>query len=210
MADAYSDKKFQTIIKSFRPKEGFNEVRFRRSLETCAHIYLEGKNIIIARPSDRVEQIERLRKKVADLARGLRESQKDPYTERFLDESALSVHRGMLFAPNQGAEVVAAPGLVARTLTCLDELQQLLARAKLRAQPTAPGGNRPDRILHELISSLREIYEAAAIQPKTPTGWSADYGGDEFVKFLQAALAPLGIRKSVTALRDLYERAKGA
>ena len=54
------------------------------------------------------------------------------------------------------------------------------------------------------------IYEAAAARPETPTGWSADSEGDEFLKFLRAAFAPLGIRKSITALRDLYERAIGA
>jgi hypothetical protein len=210
MADAYKDEQFSTIIKSFETRGGFDTVRFRRSLELAADLYLEGKKQSIIRPSERVKQLERLGERAAALAKGLREAREDPYTERFLDESGLAVHRGMLFAPNQGAEVVAYVGVISRTLTCLDELEGLLERAKARAQPTAPAGNRPDSILYGLVLSLREIYKAAADSPKTPTGWSAESGGDEFLRFLQAALSPLGVRKSVTALRDLYKSATGA
>lgn len=210
MADAHNDEQFLKITKSFKPREGFDPVRFRRSLQLAADIYQDAKKQSTMRPSERVEQLERLRRRAAALAKGLREAREDPYTERFLDESGLSVHRGMLFVPNQGAEVAATPSLLSRTLTCLDELQGLLARAKLRAVPTAPAGNRPDSILYELILSLREIYEAAAARPGTPTGWSAESGSDEFLRFLQAVVTPLGVRKSFTALRDLYKRSIGA
>ena len=65
MEDAYSDEQFSTIVASFKKKEHFDSARFRRALEGCAYIYLEGKNLIIERPSERVKQIEHLRKNAA-------------------------------------------------------------------------------------------------------------------------------------------------
>src|SRR4051812_26780605 len=52
-AGAYSAEQFLKIVDSFKQKKKFDSARFYQSIERCVFIYLEGKNLTVARPSDR-------------------------------------------------------------------------------------------------------------------------------------------------------------
>jgi hypothetical protein len=207
----YTDGQFADVCGAFHQKPGIDLGRFRRSLEGRGWLYAEGKTERkrLDRPAERVKKLINLRKKASALSKDLTEARNDPYLNRMLDDTALAAHRGAFFAPsNQGAEVAVSVALVQRVIGQLAELDDLLKRAEREATARKTiGGNRADISLYELILSLEELYRDVALSPQNPTGWSADGGADEFLGFLRAALKPLGIDKTDSALRENYRDA---
>jgi hypothetical protein len=205
----FDDQQVSEILAAFKYKPDLDLSRLRRSLEHCAWLYKEAKSELarVARPKDRVLILRGLCDKASRLSDALHEALRDPYLNRMLDNTTLAPRRGIAFTPEgQGAEVAIERRLVDRVIGQLAELERFLKSVEQQAKPGS-GGNRPDIALYELILTIEEFYLGAAANPHLPTGWSPNSENNEFLRFTQAILKPLGIKKTDDALRELYRRA---
>ena len=209
----YSDDEFAVVVAAFEPKPTFDCAKFRKSLELCAWMYVEGKEVLgkSARPAERKARTIGLRDKVADIIGDVSAYQEDPWLNRSLIDAIKVRDFGQSGARATTIEEFAVEAeAVLRAEQKVHMFVQWLAwfRDTLDVVESSEQTNRSSAALNEVILSIHELYTAAALHPRAPTDRGTSDQANEFLRLLQAALRPLGVERSDQALRKVFDRAR--
>ena len=236
LADPYTHEQLREVLGTVCWRSEVPEVEIEKRVQGAAWLYLPYRQLIAedGQPSVRERRFQKVQNRLQTAAATIREL--PPSEQDYLKSASQDLAKNEGKLPDVEPERIGLPLLrgqtepefmnvwdagrqIEETLERLDWLIRCVERAIERAgrQKAVHGSPVPDNPLHTTIRLLNKVYREYAADPRTPgqdigdgSAESRIWRQSELLNFLQAALAPLGIKKSREAIYGDWKRATEA